>query len=46
MQELILKIDSFNLPGLQRTRDQDDEANMRAFLRENDLICVEYRGCS
>lgn len=45
-QEFILKIDSFNLPGLQRTRDQDDEANMRAFLRENDLICVEYRGCS
>ncbi|CAL6029417.1 Exosome_complex exonuclease RRP4 [Hexamita inflata] len=39
----VLKIDALNLPGLQRQRDSADESNMRAFLSENDLVCVEMR---
>ena len=43
MKSACLKIDSISLPGLQRKRTNADESNMRSFLRENELICVEVR---
>ena len=36
-----MKLENINLPGLLRTVNSIDEANMRSFLKENECIIVE-----
>ena len=36
-----MKLENINLPGLLRTVNSVDEANMRSFLKEGECIIVE-----
>lgn len=36
-----MKLENINLPGLLRTVNSIDEANMRSFLKEGENIIVE-----